>query len=220
MRELFQFAHPYEVVFATQKYCSDFYGSNLYDLHSNTSKMLFSSWRTNVKLSWNLPRNCNNIFIESLAPNVVPPNIGLLTRFHKFFFSLLESPSNEVQMMVRLSARDLRTNLGRNLEYIREETGLDPWLYGTARIKTELLNFHKLHIPDNEAWKLGYLEKLMNTRSFAYYCGNFQEEEDTNSLIHSLVTSWNDTNFIAIFLFFIIIHSESKYYFFWLRFVK
>ena len=85
MRELFQFAHPYEIVFATQKYCSDFYGSNLYDLRSNTSKMLFSSWRTNVKLSWNLPRNCNNIFIESLAPNVVPPNIGLLTRFHNSF---------------------------------------------------------------------------------------------------------------------------------------
>ena len=89
--------------------------------------------------------------------------------------------------MARLSAYDLGTDLGRNLQYIREETGLNPWIYGTSRIKAELINFHKQHIPDSDTRKIAYFEKLLHARSFAYYCGNFQE--DANCLIRSLVTS-------------------------------
>ena len=126
-REFFGFAHPIEIINATDKYCCSHYGSNLWGLRSDAAEMLYSSWRTNVKLSWNIPRNCHSYFINALlAPHTVSPKISLMYRFHKFFHSLLISPSSEVQFLARLAARDLRTNTGSNLAYLRDETGLDP----------------------------------------------------------------------------------------------
>ena len=93
--------------------------------------MVYASWKTIVKLPWDLPRQTKGYFIDRLfATNVTSPKVTLLSRCHKFFHRLLDSDSSEVQIVARLAARDLRSNLGRNLQYMREETGLDPWVYG------------------------------------------------------------------------------------------
>ena len=112
-----------ETLSAIDKYATTWYGSNLWDLSSDEVEMIYSAWRTNVKLTWNLPRNCKNFFITYLAQNLLPPKIAMLTRFHKFFHSLLDSQSPEVQTIVRLSSRDIRTNVGKNLRLNEEETG-------------------------------------------------------------------------------------------------
>ena len=104
---------------AIQKYCCTFYGTNLHDLRNKQSQMIYASWRTSLKLTWNLTRNCKNFFLPHLAPpNVTPPQIQLLSRFHKFFHSLLDSPSKEIQIVAQLSARNLRSILGRNLSLV------------------------------------------------------------------------------------------------------
>ena len=41
--------------------------------------------------------------------------------------------------MVRLAARDLRTNMGSNVRLIEEETGLDPWEASSANVKSALM---------------------------------------------------------------------------------
>ena len=101
--------------------------------------MLYASWRTNVKLVWGLPRNCKSDTMYFVSSSLIPPNVSLMLRFHKFFLHLLESPSKEVQVISRLSARDMRSNKGKNLSYLQDLSGLNPWEYGTNRLKQEIL---------------------------------------------------------------------------------
>ena len=74
-REIFNFAHPVEVIEATEKYSSNFYGSNLWDLRSKEAEMLSASWRTSVKMAWGLPGETKTMFIDFLSPNTVSPSI-------------------------------------------------------------------------------------------------------------------------------------------------
>ena len=40
------------------------YGSNLWDIRSKSAEMVYASWRTNIKLVWDLPRQTKNYFID------------------------------------------------------------------------------------------------------------------------------------------------------------
>ena len=52
--------------------------------------------------------------------------------------------------MARPAAKDLRSILGLNLKYMREETGLDPWLYGMGRIKEDLMKHNMSVVPPRD----------------------------------------------------------------------
>ena len=150
--------------------------------------MLYASWRTNVKLVWNVPRSCHTYFVDSvLAPYILPPQVYLMSRFLKFFHSLLESPSPEVQVLSRLSARDLRTNVGSNLAFIKSETGLDPWMFGGRRVRDELLLTNRVCAPERDLWRLSYLRNLVEERLVLYYEGS-DELHTIDELIESLVS--------------------------------
>ena len=174
---------------ATDKYCSTFWGSELWDLRGEAAEKIYASWRTNTKHIWNLPRDCKTFFVHSLLEqNQAPPCVSLMTRFHRFFHSLLDSPSPEVRVLVRLSARDLRTNIGKNLRSIHDETGLDPWLFGGQRLKEELLHYNMKPVPEKDKWRIRLLEKYMGIRSQAYYTCD-DTLEDIDEMIKSLVKS-------------------------------
>ena len=53
----------------------------------------------------------------------------MLLKFVSFFRSLIASPSSEVVVVALLAARDLRSNLGKNLALVRETSG---WLSTAA----------------------------------------------------------------------------------------
>ena len=91
--------------------------------------------------------------------------------------------------MSRLAARDIRSNLGSNLNHIRRESGLDPWLFGASRIGEELCRFHEAEIPVNDEWRLVYLDKLLCKRLIAHYNGLKDDEEELSKIISSLVSS-------------------------------
>ena len=189
-QEAFKFAHPAEVINATQKYCDSHYGNLLWDLRGDAANMLYASWRTNIKMSWNVPRTCKRYFIHStLAPNEIPPEVSLMTRQVNFFHSLLNSDSSEIRLMSRLSGRDIRCNLGSNLDHIRRESGLDPWLFGAKRVEQELLSYHTAEVPASDRWRIGYLDKLLSERLLAHYNGHTEQEEGLSQIINSLVSS-------------------------------
>ena len=52
--------------------------------------------------------------------HVADLNVSLMMKLVAFFRSLLASPSGEVQVVARLAARDMRSNMGKNLALIRE----------------------------------------------------------------------------------------------------
>ena len=48
-RELFKWAPPEEIIWATKVYCSSFYGSELWDLGGGKASQVYNSWSTAVK---------------------------------------------------------------------------------------------------------------------------------------------------------------------------
>ena len=89
--------------------------------------------------------------------------------------------------MSLLAARDIRSNLGGNLDALRVESGLDPWDYSGERLKNALLEFNSPPVPRNEIWKFNLLQKYLTEKLCNYYNGE-NENEYLNGLIKSLVT--------------------------------
>ena len=78
-RETFHFAHPYEQILATEKYCTSLYGSNIWDLTSPEAKMVFAAWRIGHKLTWRVHRGCRSYLVQQvLAPHVTSLRVQTL----------------------------------------------------------------------------------------------------------------------------------------------
>ena len=190
MREMFGFAHPVERISAIEKHCTALHGSNLWRLDSPAAESLFSSWRTNIKLNWEVPRNCRAFFVDHvLAPHVWPLKASVLGRFHSFFLSLLMSDSLEIQVMANLAARDLRTSLGSNVRLLLDITGLDPWTTSVSTMKAALRDSLIADIPPPDSWRVNFLSKLLSERESAYFNYNEEYTEETTQLINSLVVN-------------------------------
>ena len=128
IRETFSFASPVEVLQAVKVYACSWYGSMLWDLKGDTTKQVFSAWGTCVKLAWHVPRQTHTYFVDHLlSSGLSHAKTDILARYAGFFHSLRSSPSQEVRILANLLGRDLQSCTGRNLAYIREETGLDMW---------------------------------------------------------------------------------------------
>jgi hypothetical protein len=190
IREGFAFAHPYDQITATERYCTAAYGSNLWDLGSREAIMLTNAWRTGHKLAWGVPRGCRTYLVQTvLAPHVASLRASLLHRFVMFFRGLVAGPSPEVAAVALLAARDLRSTLGSNLALVRELTGLDPWTAAPSRIRAALEAADRAEVPPQDSWRVGALQKLLTARLQAHYVADKTEEQRLQELIDSLVVN-------------------------------
>ena len=190
-RETFDFAHPVEQLEAVEKYCCSLYGSNLYDYNDNEFGMICSAWRTGVKLAWGVHRGCRTYLLQQvLAPGVISLRVNLLMRYRTFFQSLLDSPSPEVQVAVRLAARDLRSSVGSNLAILRQESGgLDPWTVSAGKLKAALIKKETVAVPAQDEWRIPLLRQLLAQKLKHFYDGDKVKEESISRLIDSLVVN-------------------------------
>ena len=190
LREAFYFAHPYEQILATEKYCTALYGSNIWDLTSPEAEMVFAAWRTGHKIAWRVHRGCRSYLVQQvLAPHVTSLRVQILCKFRGFFRSLLDSPSTEVAVVARLAARDLRSSVGTNLALLQRETGLDPWVVGPGHLRAVLLDKARVVVPDQDKWRVPYLERLLAERLQAYYTADTLAEEKLTALINPIVVN-------------------------------
>jgi hypothetical protein len=112
--------------------------------------------------------------------------VDILARFAGFFRSLRNSPSHEVAVMANLASRDIRSTTGKNLKLLEEITGLDPWVYGSDRVKQELVKAEKVEVPQLDQWRVGYLASLLEQRQRLHYWGDKEGWERVSGLIDSL----------------------------------
>ena len=162
--------------------------SELWDFSTAESKKYFNACKTSTKLAWNVPRGCRSYLIQHvLAPRTFSARTKILSRFHGFFLSLKDSVSHEVSVCAHLSARDVRSNLGKNLKLLREETDLEPWTADRVQMKLAIHRKEQVEIEANDYWRIDFLSKLLDDRIQAVY--NLDEKSETyiTSLINSLV---------------------------------
>ena len=150
--------------------------------------MFMNAWRTGHKLAWEVPRSCHTYLVqEVLAPHVADLNVSLMLKFVGFFRSLLTSPSSEVVVVALLAARDIRSNLGKNLALVRKATGLDPWVASTGQLRSALERAERREVPKADFWRAGLLQKLLGERLQANYVADVEKENRLESLVSSLV---------------------------------
>ena len=183
VRETFSYSHPEQIVDAVDKYCTTFYSSNLWDLHSKEVETVYSTWRTNLKLIWECPRATRGYLVqEVLSCGQDKISTRLLMKFKKFHASLLTSPSKEARMMVRIAQGDIRTNTGSNIRLIQEKTGNRDM--SSKELRDLLRKKDTIEVPKQDFWRPRYLKKLLVERRDKYLRANSQEE--LQSLIDSL----------------------------------
>ena len=187
IREVFGFASPVEMLSAIKIYCCSFYGSMLWDLGGQGAIQVFNSCTTCVKLSWAVPRATRTYLVQQvLDSSLTSARVDILARFAGFFQGLRKSPSYEVAVMAGLAGRDIRSITGKNLKMLEEISGLDTWVYGSGRIKQELVKTEIVAVPPQDQWRVGYLARLLEERQLLHYGGNQEGEERVSGLIDSL----------------------------------
>ena len=187
-REMFKFAAPSEVLKALKVYNSSFYGSSLWNLAGDKAKQVFSAWNTAVKLAWGCPQQTRSYFLQNmLCCGFNSARVDILSRFVKFFHSLRQSASYEVQVLSRLLARDVQSTTGKNLRLVQEVTNLNPWICSYGKLKTALVQAEVIAVPNEDRWRLPYLGTLLGQRREAFNMALETEEKRLTALIDSLV---------------------------------
>ena len=159
----------------------------LWDLGGEKAGQVFNSWTTAIKLAWGVPRGTRTYLVQQvLAPGITSAKVDILARFGGFFRSLRKSPSHEVAVMANLVGRDLRSTTGKNLALLRDSSGLDPWVFGSARLKEELDKNLTADIPPQDQWRVRYLGRLLEQRQVKHYMGDKEGALQTQGLIDSL----------------------------------
>ena len=185
-KAFFNFAAPLEIIKAVKIYCSAFYGSNLWNLGGERAAQVFKAWNSAVKSAWDCPLWTRSYFVHNLLNcGFSSAKVDILCRFVNFSRGLMKSASSEVQVMARLAARDMTTQLGRNLELVREITGLNPRNDPLFKIKRKLVELDFVEVPAQDKWRVPYLCSLIHARREATYMASDEDISRLNELIDS-----------------------------------
>ena len=185
IRSMFSFALPEQILRAVNVYCGHFYGAMLWDFYGERADQVFRSWNLCVKLTWGVPRQTHNYFVENLLAADFPSiRCNLLNQYVGFLKRLRTSVSNEVRIMSHLAAADVRSVTMKNCLNIREEFGIWPWTCHRHDLRKQ----YKLYVtPDIDAWRLPLLGSLLKQRYEMEIMG--EDASTICELIESLCSS-------------------------------
>ena len=108
-----------EVNQAVITYTTSFYGSPLWDLMSADCDRIFRSWNVAIRNLLGVDRRTHRYMIEPLSQSL-HPKVMLLSRLVGFYKAQSKSPKMSIRFLIGISENDQRTNLGKTLEYIRD----------------------------------------------------------------------------------------------------
>ena len=182
IRDTFSFAHPDQILKATNLYCYHLYGAMLWDFSSDMCGQFCRSWNTTVKLAWDVPRGTHTYFVNHLlGASHKSVEEQLYQRYVKFFKKLRTSKSDKIQLLVNIVARDIRSTTGKNLHHISRLTGLDPWDVNEETIKMSLV---RDPVPEEEMWRFPLLSQYLKQRREMEV--NMENTDVISDLIESL----------------------------------
>ena len=120
------------------------------------------AWNTCVKLVHDVPRSTHTYLVENyLSTSFIPVKTELFARYLKFVKSLKESKSLEVRYLCRIIGSDVLSTTSRNLYFIQHETGLDPSVVSSTRVRATPV---VTDVPAEEVWRLPLLDQYLRKR--------------------------------------------------------
>ena len=151
---------------------------------------MYNAWNTTVKLAWDCPLWTRTYMVQQLlCCGQTSARVDILCRYVKSFHSLRKSACHEVQVLSRLVARDIQSVTGKNLKYISEESGLNPWTASHGKMKAALIAGEAAEVPQQDRWHLLYLSSLLSQRREVHNLALEEDEDRLTDLIDSLVAN-------------------------------
>ena len=96
LRESFGFGSPSEILRAVKLYAGSHYGSSLWQFDSESAGHYLTSWRTCVKLAWQVPRQTHTYLVDHLlCSDLTSVRSDIFARYIKCVRGLKASPSIE-----------------------------------------------------------------------------------------------------------------------------
>ena len=95
--------------------------------------------------------------------------------------------SQEVRVMFNIAARDLQTTTAKNIKFVENQSGIDPWIVGPEKLKQALQNCQLVDIPAQDEWIVAYLGTLLRQLDDAKYHVQEDRVKRIQELIDSLV---------------------------------
>ena len=120
VRDNLFFAHPQQKVQAIQLYCSDAYGSMLWEYDRQYSESFFKAWNIQARLAWRVPLQTHTNIVENiLCVGFQSMRQQVFSRFQTFTQKLSRAPSREIRFLFNLVKADCRSVTGRNIMYLK-----------------------------------------------------------------------------------------------------
>ena len=158
-------------------YLCSFYGSNLWDLYSESAQSLYTSWNICLRQTFNLPFATHRYILLDLydKPHI---RISLLRRFVKFYDNLKLSKKSEVRHLFELQKMDNRSTFGRNCYNLCRELNVERM----EDVNTKLLEMPLPYVVnETEMWRSPFLKELLLMRD--QYLDNVLSKTELDNLI-------------------------------------
>ena len=124
LNQEFYYADPDVLAKITNIFNTNFYGSSLWDIFSADCGKLYKSWNVSMRQMFDVDRCTHRYLIESIS-NSMHPMVMLSSRFVTFWRTLINSSKLCIRLLARLSEKDNRTVMGRTLNTLVRECGLE-----------------------------------------------------------------------------------------------
>ena len=184
IRENMFFADPDQKMKAISLYCCDGYGSMLWDLQSDAAESYFKAWNVQSRLAWDVSYKTHTYLVENyFCDNHISLRNQIFSRYPKFAQKLKTSPSSEIRFLFEILVDDARSQLCKNLRFLKQITKVNP-------LSTPIWNFKTLlprnMLPQNEQWRIRWLDALIEVRKTKKFSDLNLNEESAMSMLKSL----------------------------------
>ena len=139
-----------------------------------------------MKLCWDVPEATHTLFVEHLlGEEFTSLRVNVLSRYVKFFQSLVCHSSREVALVANLVGRDIESTTGRNLRCISTDTGLNPWRATSSHIKNAYKS--QVVLDQRDSWKIHLLKTYLEKRQLLKE--QLKPTDEIEDLVDSLCTT-------------------------------
>ena len=159
-------------------YVLHLYGCCLWDIYSDKTIKLWSTWHRTVKMAYNLPYATHRYLLSDLVSYDHPKKL-IIRRFLKFHEVVMNSSSPHIKILHAYQSRDYRSTYGRNIRNILRDSG------AANMSEVDLSSININPVPAGCEWRVSLLKDLLHDRD--HQSGILTTEELSLSINHICV---------------------------------
>ena len=161
----FYFATPTTLMKLINIYATSFYGSNCYNMFSNSCDRLYRAWNVAVRQVYKVDRTCHRYLIQAISESL-HPKVILCSRFIKFHENNLKCNKSVMRTLANICKVNITTVYGNNLHRISNECNVPVDRLTPQLVKSKMV-YHD--IPADQTWRLPIIREILEIK-----CNSFE----------------------------------------------